>query len=133
MLASFSEVQCCCLAAKQQCCCLSDSFATPWTTACQASLSMGFTKQEYWNGLPFPSPGDLPNPGIKPGSPALLANSLPSEPPVKLCTSQQESPGTDPSLSALRRHQPFHHFDLRLLSKILLVFTYIKIQHMVCI
>ena len=45
--------------------------------------SMGFSKQEYWSGLPFPSPGDLPDPGIKPGSPALQAHSLPSEPPGK--------------------------------------------------
>ena len=55
-------------------------FATPWTVACQASLSMGFLRQEYWSGLPFPSPGDLPDPGIKPGSPALPPDSLPSEP-----------------------------------------------------
>ena len=46
-------------------------FATPWTVAYQAPLSMGFSRQEYWSGLPFPSPGDLPNPGIKPRSPAL--------------------------------------------------------------
>ena len=44
---------------------------------------MGFPRQEYWNGLPFPSPGDLPDPGVKPGSPALQADTLPSEPPVK--------------------------------------------------
>ena len=43
-------------------------FATPWTVAYQPSPSMGFSRQEYWSGLPFPSPGDLPNPGIKPGS-----------------------------------------------------------------
>ena len=43
-------------------------FATPWTIACQAPLSMGFSRQEYWSGLPFPSPGDFPNPGIKPAS-----------------------------------------------------------------
>ena len=49
-------------------------FATPWTVACQASLSMGFSRQEYWNGLPFPSPGDLPNPGIEPTSPESLAS-----------------------------------------------------------
>ena len=47
----------------------------------QALLSMGFSRQEYWSGLPFPSPGDLPNPGIEPGSPALQADSLPSESP----------------------------------------------------
>ena len=44
---------------------------TPWTVAYQASLSMEFSRQEYWSGLPFPSPGDLPNPGIEPGSPTL--------------------------------------------------------------
>ena len=46
-------------------------FATPWTVAYQAPLSTGFSRQEYWSGLPFPSPGDLPNPGIEPRSPAL--------------------------------------------------------------
>ena len=58
-------------------------FATPWTVAYQASLSMGFSRKEYWSGLPFPSPGDLPDPGVKPGSPALQADVLPSEPPGK--------------------------------------------------
>ena len=56
-------------------------FATPWTVAFQASPSMGFSRQEYWSGLPFPSPGDLPNPGMEPGSPALEADALTSEPP----------------------------------------------------
>ena len=51
----------------------------PWTVACQAPLSMGFSKQEYWNGLPFPFQGDLPNPGIEPGSPTLQADDLPTE------------------------------------------------------
>ena len=46
-------------------------FVTPWTGAYQAPPSMEFSRQEYWSGLPFPSPGDLPNPGIKPGSPAM--------------------------------------------------------------
>ena len=54
-------------------------FATPWTVAYQAP-SMGFSRQEYWSGLPFPSPGDLPDPGIEPGSPTLQADALPSEP-----------------------------------------------------
>ena len=54
-------------------------FATPWIVAYQAPLSMGFSRQEYWSGLPFPSPGDLPDPGIKPGSPALQVDSLPFE------------------------------------------------------
>ena len=56
---------------------------TPWTVACQAPLVMEFSRQEYWSGLPFPSPGDLPKPGIKPGTPALPADSLMSEPPGK--------------------------------------------------
>ena len=56
---------------------------TPWTVAYQAPPSMGFSRQECWNGLPFPSPGDLPGPGIEPGSPALRADALPSEPPGK--------------------------------------------------
>ena len=55
-------------------------FATPWTVAHQAPPSMGFSRQEYWSGLPFPSPGDLPDPGIKPRSPTLQADALPSEP-----------------------------------------------------
>ena len=46
-------------------------FATPWTVAYQPLPSMGFSRQEYWSGLPFPSPGDLPDPGIEPGSPTL--------------------------------------------------------------
>ena len=61
---------------------MSDSVIT-WTVVYQASLSMGFFRQEYWSGLPFPSPGDLPDPGIKPKSPALKADTLPSEPPGK--------------------------------------------------
>ena len=54
-----------------------DSFITPWTVAHQAPLSTGFSKQEHWNGLPFPPPGDLPDPGIEPVSPALPVDSLP--------------------------------------------------------
>ena len=52
-------------------------FATPWTVASQALLSMEFPRQEHWSGLPFPTTGDLPNPRIKPASPALQAGSLP--------------------------------------------------------
>ena len=59
------------------------TLVTPWTIAYQAPLSMGFSREEYWNGLPFPSPGDLPNWGIEPRSPALPADSLPTEPPGK--------------------------------------------------
>ena len=58
-------------------------FVTPWTVARQPPLSMGYFRQEYWNGLPFPSPRDLPNPGIEPRSPALQEDSLLSEPTGK--------------------------------------------------
>ena len=68
MLSGFSRVQ---------------LFVTPWTVACQAPLSMEFSRQEYWGVLPFPSPGNLPEPVIKHGSPALQADSLPAELPGK--------------------------------------------------
>ena len=55
----------------------------PWTIACQAPLSIEFSRQGYWSGSPFPSPGDLPNPGTEPESPALQADFLPAEPPGK--------------------------------------------------
>ena len=69
--------------------------ATPWTVALQAPPSMGFSRQEYWSGLPFPSPGDLLDLGIEPRSPASKADSLPSEPPgkpdsTKLVTKKQK-------------------------------------------
>ena len=62
-------------------------FVTQWTVAYQAPPSVGFSRQEYWSELPFPSPGDLPNPGIEPRSPELQADALPSEPPGKQCYS----------------------------------------------
>ena len=58
-------------------------FATLWAVACHAPLSMGFSRQKYWSGLPCPPPGDPPDPGIEPGCPALQADSLPSKPPGK--------------------------------------------------
>ena len=58
-------------------------FATLWTIARQASLSIGFSRQEYWSELPFPSPGDLPNPGLEPTSPALADRFFTTEPPRK--------------------------------------------------
>ena len=58
-------------------------FATSWTVAHQGPLSMGFSRQEYWSGVPVPSPGDVPSPEIEPGSPVLQADALPSEPPGK--------------------------------------------------
>ena len=62
---------------------MSDSFATPWPVACQASLSIRFPRQEYWRGLPFPSPRHLPNPGIEPTSPLLAGRFFITEPPGK--------------------------------------------------
>ena len=58
-------------------------FAAPWTVALQVPLSMEFPKQDYWSGLPFPSPGDLPSPGIEPASPALAGGFFTTEPPGK--------------------------------------------------
>ena len=59
------------------------TLTSPWTVPCQASLSVGFPRQEYWTGLPFPSPEDLPDPGIKPTSPALAGRFIATEPPKK--------------------------------------------------
>ena len=64
---------------------LCPTLLTPWTVAHQAPLSMDFSRQEHWSGLPFRFAGDLPDLGIKPRSPALQADSLPSEPPGNLC------------------------------------------------
>ena len=71
-------------------------FATPWTVAYQAPPCMGFSRQEYWSGLPFPSPGDLPDPGIEPGSHSFQADAWTSEPPWHLKTTE---PGTGCALS----------------------------------
>ena len=62
---------------------MSDFFVTPWTVAHQAPLSMGFPRQKYWSELPFPSPGDLPDPGIESMSPALAGDFFTTEPPEK--------------------------------------------------
>ena len=80
-LAQVLDYSCCC------CCLAAKSCPTLWQTHCkahQAPLSMGFSRQEYWNGLPFPSLGDLPNPGIEPVSPALAGRFFTTEPPEKL-------------------------------------------------
>ena len=81
-------------------------FATPWIVAYQAPLSIGFSSQGYWSGLPFPSPGDLPNPGIKPWSPTLPADALPFEPPGKVDKgNHQICPRTWPGGSTLKLMQ----------------------------
>ena len=87
-------------------------FVTPWTVARQTSLSMGFSRQEYWSGLPCPPPGDLPNPGIEPRSHSLQADSIQSEPPGKPMNTRVGSlipspgklhnPGIEPGSSALQ-------------------------------
>ena len=94
-------------------------FATPWTAAHQAPLCMEFSRLEYWSGLPFASPGDLPNPGIEPRSPELQADSLPSEPP------REETPSThlkNPHYNLLKTLSPnkeafwgtrAQHFNIR--------------------
>ena len=80
-------------------------FATPWTVACQASPSMGFPRQEYWCGLPFPSPGDLPDPGIEPRSSALQADPLLSEPPGMLLGAKRQE---DNLLVGFQNELPCH-------------------------
>ena len=67
-------------------------FATPWTVTRQTPLSIGFSRQEYWSRLPFPPPGDLPNPGIEPVSPALAGRYFTAEPSGKTQTALQFSP-----------------------------------------
>ena len=75
----------CVLDAHVQLLVMSNSLQPSWIVAYQAPLSTVFSRQDYWSGLSFPPPGNLPNPGIKPGSPTLQADSLPSEPPEKPC------------------------------------------------
>ena len=87
-------------------------FVSPWTVACQAPLSMGFSRQEYWSELPCPPPGDLLNPGIKPNSPTLQLDPLLSELPgkskktrvgsISLFPGNRVNPGTEPESPALQ-------------------------------
>ena len=86
--------------------------ATPWTVAHQAPSSMGFSRQEYWSGLPFPSPGDLPNSGIEPRSPALQADALTSEPPgcsVQFSSVAQSCPTLCDPMNRSTPGLPVHH------------------------
>ena len=85
-------------------------FGAPWMVACQAPLPMGFSMQEYWSGLPFLSPGDLPNPGIKPMSPALAGGCFATEPPGKargINTQHQITGGAQGSASWAFSRSPF--------------------------
>ena len=91
---------------------LSRVFATPWTVACQAPPSMGFSRQEYWSGLLFPSAGDLPDPGIEPRSPALQADYLPAEPSfssVQFSSVSQLCPTLCEPMNRSRPGLPVHH------------------------
>ena len=93
-------------------------FATPWTVARQAPLSMRFSRQEYWSGLPFPSPGDLSDPGIEPWSPALQADSLPSEPPGKSHKRREGKHENAGDQGHMIRFIPWHHmFKIELARK----------------
>ena len=85
-------------------------FAIPWTVAHQTPPSMGFSRQEYWSGLPFPSPGGLPNPGIEPRSSALQADSFPAEPaepPEKPWEGDWDSGSAQMTSGKLERISPF--------------------------
>ena len=92
---------------------MSDSFANPWSIACQSPLSMGFPRQEDWSGLPFPSPGDLPDLGIEPAPPALTCRFFTTEPPgnVSLQNSNRQVGST--MLACLTSHNPvdIHGYD----------------------
>ena len=79
-------------------------FATPWTVAHQAPPSMEFFRQEYWSGLPFLSPGDLPDPEIEPWSPALQADALPDEPPGNPPKSNESESESEVVSDSLRPH-----------------------------
>ena len=81
-------------------------FVTPWTVAYQAPMSMGFSRQECWSGLPFPSPGHLPNPGIEPRSPTLQADALPSEPFLQFLRAVFTFAGYK-----IHFYIPFQHFE----------------------
>ena len=112
-------------------------FVTPQTVACQAFLSVEFSRKEYWSGQPFPSPGNLPDPEIKPGSPALQVDSLPSELPGK--------PLITPRLSSKRREIHFTYLLLtfnvndnitnttvQLLNQSLLFTLYVISSQLIC-
>ena len=79
---------------------------TPWTVACQTPLSIGFSRQEYYSGLPFPSPGDLSDPGIEPRSPALQADSLPTELQGKPCVKYAAAAAAKSLQSCPTLHDP---------------------------
>ena len=102
----------------------SDCFATPWTVTCQASLSMGFPRQEYWSGLPFPSPGDLPNPRMEPESPSLAGRFFTTEPPGK--PSHQPLCNRGSVADSVYPVRFLHIFDSTISMNSLICFHYLK-------
>ena len=109
----------------RRCFSIMSNSATPWTAACQAPLPKGFPRQEEWIGLPFPSPGDLPDPGIEPRPPALQAQSLPTEPlgkPREFLNSDENH------LKFILFLSPYIVFVVQLLSCVQLFATH-RLQH----
>ena len=96
-------------------------FATLWTVAYQAPLSVGFSRQEHWSGLLFLSPGDLPNPGIEPGSPAFQADALPSEPPGKLYVKYMKCSVTAGFCFGFGQMYYYYHQHVFFLNQVLVV------------
>ena len=94
-------------------------FATLWTVAYQAPQSMEFSRQEYWSGLPFSSAGDLPTTGIEPRSPALQADTLPSEPPL-------HGPWVDGYKEMFRNREPHHKHTVVVHDVFFLIFQFIR-------
>ena len=94
-------------------------FATPWIVDYQAPQSMEFSRQEYWGGLPLPSPEDLPNPGIEPGPPTLQADTLPSEPPL-------HGPWVDGYKEMFRNREPHHKHTVVVHDVFFLIFQFIR-------
>ena len=89
-------------------------FVTPWTVAYQAPQSVGFSRQEYWSGLPFPSPEDLPHPGIKPRSPTVSADALLSEPPAKSRESRISIEGRMDKYTVMNSHTGILYIALKM-------------------
>ena len=112
---------------------LCSTLATPWTVALQAPLSMGFARQEYWSGLPFPTPGDVPDPRIEPGSPALQAEFLPTElqgksPHSRACAETREATAMK-SLRIATRESPCAATNTQHSQNKTHMHTYIGLSH----
>ena len=110
---------------------------TPWTVACQAPLSIGFSRQEYWSGLPCPPPGDIPNPGMKPRSSTLLVDCLPSKPPGKpkntgvgslSFSSQQERGKAIPLSRKILPGSHIDHFEIHLMVQSLTTWPHTTLE-----